>query len=432
MDINGCLKKKKLGYVLNVNHLTGIKKKMQKKSYKFRLHPIRKQEKKLEMALDQACFLYNQLLDIHQQIYLGEEKTLSHFDMCNLVKDFETKQLHSQVKQNIPKRISDAFKHFFRRCKNGETPGFPKFHKRVFYKSITFPQYYQKMYPNRLYVSRIGMIKIKKHREIEGTIKTLTIKKENNEWYAIFSCENVPVEKVNNNFKSEVEGLDVGIKKFLVCSNGEEFDNPKFLKRSEKKLFRLNRRHSKKKKGSKNKIKSRIKLAKQHIKIKRQREDFHKKLARRLASEIKYIGIENLNIQGMVRNHCLAKSIFDVGWGQFFSYLKYYKTIFDGEIIEVGRFEPTSQTCSNCGHKQDMSLDKRIFECGCGLKIDRDLNASINIKKLTKEKLNNTVGQTEFQACGDTIRPVFEFEKIQEKASVCETGNYRELSRRSQ
>ncbi len=378
------------------------------KSFKFRIYPIRKQEKRLEIALDQACFLYNQMLDIHQQIYLGEKKTLSQFDMTYLVKDFETKQLHSQVKQNIPKRISDAFNHFFRRVKNGETPGFPKFHKRVFYKSITFPQYRQEIYPNnRLYVSKIGMIKIKKHREIEGTIKTLTIKKENNEWYAVFSCDEVPIEKVDNNFKSEVEGLDVGIKKFLVCSNGKEFDNPKFLKRSEKKLKRLQRRHSRKKKGSKNRKKSIVKLAKQHTKITRQREDFHKKLARQLASEIKYIGIEDLNIKGMVRNHCLAKSISDVGWGSFFSYLKYYKTIFEGEIIEIGRFEPTSQTCSSCGHRQNMPLGKRVFECeGCGLKIDRDLNASINIKKLTKEKLNNTEGHSEFQACGETVRPL--------------------------
>lgn len=404
-----------------------------RKSYKFRIYPIRKQEKRLEIALDQACFLYNQLLDIHQQVYLGEEKTLSKFDMCKIAKDFETKQLHSQVKQNIPKRISDAFKHFFRRVKNGKTHGFPKFHKRIFYNSITFPQYKQEIYSNnRLHISKIGMIKIKLHRKIEGKIKTLTIKKENNEWYATFSCDNVPIENVNNNFKSEVEGLDVGIKKFLVCSNEKEFDNPKFLKRSEKKLARLQRKYSKKKKGSKNKIKSKIKLAKQHTKIARQREDFHKKLARQLCSEIKYIGIENLNIKGMVKNHCLAKSINDVGWGSFFQYLKYYKTIFDGEIIEIGRFEPTSKTCSDCGNKQNMSLDKRTFECkNCGLKLDRDFNASINIQKLTKEKLNNTVGHTEFQAFGDTVRPCFEFEKIQNKASVVELGNYREISRRS-
>ena len=403
-----------------------------KKSYKFRIYPIRKQEKRLETALDQSCFLYNQLLDIHHQIYLGEGKTLSNFDMCNLVKDFETKQLHSQVKQNIPKRISDAFNHFFRRIKNGETPGFPKFKKRVFYSSITFPQYKQEIIGDRLHVSKIGMIRIVKHREIEGYIKTLTIKKEGSEWYASFSCENVPIEQPLVEFESDVEGLDVGIKKFLVCSDKREFDNPKFLSRSEKKLKRLSRRHSKKKKGSNNRKKARIRLNIQHTKIKRQREDFHKKLARRLASEIKYIGVEDLSIQGMVRNHRLAKSINDVGWGSFFSYLKYYKTIFGGKIIEIGRFEPTSQTCSTCGHKQVMPLAKRIFECeDCGLIIDRDLNASINIKKLVIKKINNTEGHSGFQACGDTVRPCFEFEKIQDNASVYEAGNYREISRRS-
>ncbi|MEK6882785.1 MAG: transposase, partial [Nanoarchaeota archaeon] len=266
----------------------------------------------------------------------------------------------------------------------------------------------------------IGMIKIIKHREIEGTIKTLTIKKENNEWYVIFSCENVPIEEPIAEFQSEAEGLDVGIKKFLVCSDRREFDNPNFLKRSQKKLIRLQRRHSKKKKGSKNRIKSRIRLAKLHTKIKRQREDFHKKLARRLAMEIKIIGIEKLNIQEMTKNHHLAKSINDVGWGSFFSCLKYYKTIFGGEMIEVGRFEPTSQTCSNCGHRQEMSLKERVFECeACGMIKDRDFNASFNIKKLCIEKLNNTEGHSEFQACGFDVR------LSPKKAIEVEAGNYR-------
>jgi len=266
---------------------------------------------------------------------------------------------------------------------------------------------------------------------LEGKIKTLTIKKENDEWYAIFSCDKVPVKKVKNNFKSEVEGIDVGLKKFIVCSNNQEIESPRFLRKSEKRLKRLHQRHSKKKKGSKNKTKSRIKLANQYTKVTRQREDFHKKLARSLAMEIKYIGVENLNIQGMVRNHCLAKSISDAGWGQFVSYLKYYKTIFEGGVIEIGRFEPTSKTCSNCNHKQKMPLSKRTFKCeNCGLEIDRDINASINIKNLTINKLiekdkSNTDGQSEFQVCGDSIRPSFEF--TQEKAIVEEAENYREI-----
>jgi len=402
-----------------------------RKSFKYRIYPIKKQEERLESALDQSCFLYNQLLDIHQQIYLSEGETLSHFDMCTLVKEFETKNLHSQVKQNITKRISEAYKHFFRRVKSGETPGFPKFHKRIFYNSITFPQFRAKIKEGKLKLPRIGNIDIVEHRELEGLVKTLTIKKENNKWYAIFSCDEVPVEKIESNFKSEVEGLDVGLNKFLVCSNGQEIESPKFLKKSEKKLKRLHQRHSKKKKGSKNKVKSRIKLAKQYTNVRRQREDFHMKLARNLAMEVKYIGVEDLNIQGMVRNRCLSKSISDAGWGQFLTYLKYYKTIFDGEIIEIGRFEPTSKLCSSCEHKQDMPLQNRTFKCeNCGLEIDRDFNASINIKNLTIKKLIekiklNTDGQSEIYVCGDSIRPFFEF--TQERAIVKEAENYREI-----
>ena len=250
------------------------------KSYKYRIYPNKKQEVKLEKALDQSCFLYNQILDIHQQIYAGEGLTLSKFDMDNIIKDFQTDQLHSQTKQNISKRISDAFSYFFRRVKNGETAGFPKFKKRTFYSSITFPQYRQKIKENKLTLSRIGEVHITQHRELEGDIKTLTIKKENDEWYACFSCENVPIEIQKIKPTSEIEGIDVGIKTFLVCSDKQEVKNPKWLKKSEKKLKQLSRKHSKKKKGSKNRNKSRLRLARKHQKVKRQREDFHKKLAR--------------------------------------------------------------------------------------------------------------------------------------------------------
>ena len=405
-----------------------------KKSFRYRIYPNKKQEVKLETALSQACFLYNQMLDISQQVYLGEGVTLSKYDMDYIIKDFKTDQLHSQTKQNICKRIAEAYSHFFRRVKNGETSGFPKFKPIVFYTSITFPQYKQKIKNNKLILSRIGNVYIKEHRELQGDVKTLTIKKENDEWYACFSCDNVPIEIQEIKPISEVEGIDVGIKTFLVCSDKQEVDNPKWLRKSEKKLKNLSKKHSKKKKGSKNRNKSRIRLARKHQKVKRQREDFHKKLARNLAMKIKYIAVEDLNIKGMVRNHCLAKSISDAGWGQFFSYLKYYKTIFDGEIIEVGRFEPTSKTCSDCGHKQNMELRDRVFKCNeCGLELDRDYNASLNIKQLAIKKLvaekskYNTEGYSEFQACGDSIRPCFVFEKIQNEAIVHETGSCRKI-----
>jgi putative transposase len=376
------------------------------KSFKFRIHPNKKQEKRLEICLDQACFLYNQLLDIHNQIYEGEKRSLTQFDMNKLLIDFETLNLHSQVKQNISKRISDAFNSFFRRVKNKENPGYPKFHKRIFYKSITFPQYRSELYFSRLYVKDIGMIKMIKHREIEGNIKTLIIIKEGFQWFAVFSCNNCLTEDSMKEFKSEVEGLDVGIKKFLSCSDGREFDNHKFLKRSEKKLAKLQKILSKKKKGSKNRLKARIKVNKLHMKIKRQRKDFNMKLARKLSIEIKNIGIEDLNINGMVKNHHLAKNISDCGWYQFFNYLKYYKTFIGGKIIVIGRFEPTSQSCSNCGDRQSINLSIRKFKCKkCNLNIDRDLNASINIKKLSIQKLNNTVGNTEIQDYGLNIRP---------------------------
>lgn len=382
-----------------------------KKTYKYRIYPTKKQKQKLETALDQACFLYNQMLDIKQQIYLGEAESLTEFDMNNLIKDFETPALHSQVKQNIPKRISEAYKHFFRRVKNDETPGFPKFKKRIFYSSITYPQYKGNIKDGKIRLSKIGNIPIVEHRKIDGRSKTLTVKKDNNEWYVTVSCVDVPIETTLPEFTSEVEGIDVGIKEFLVCSDNTGVANPKWLRSSEPKIKKYQRRLSRKKKGSKNRKKARIKLARYHSNVWKQREDFHKKLARTLAMKIEYIGVETLNIQNMVKNHCLAKSIGDAGWGQFFSYLKYYKTIFPGEVVEIGTFEPTSKTCSDCGHKQDMPLKERIFCCKkCEMVKDRDLNASLNIKKLTINKLIaqeiklHTAGHAEIYAFGDSVR----------------------------
>ncbi len=382
-----------------------------KKTYKYRIYPSKTQEQKLETALDQACFLYNQMLDIKQQIYLGEEISLTEFDMNNIIKDFQTPALHSQVKQNIPKRISEAYKHFFRRVKSGETPGFPKFKKRIFYSSITYPQYKGNIKEGKIRLSKIGNMPIIEHRKIDGRTKTLTVKKENNEWYVTVSCIDVPIETTVPEFTSEVEGIDVGIKEFLVCSDNTEVANPKWLRNNESTIKKHQRRLSRKKKGSINRKKARIKLSKYHSNVGKQREDFHKKLARNLAMKIEYIGVETLNIKNMVKNHCLAKSISDAGWGKFFSYLKYYKTIFPGAVVEIGTFEPTSKTCSDCGHKQDMPLKERTFCCeSCGMIKDRDLNASINIKKLAVKKLIaqeiklNTVGHTEIYAFGDSVR----------------------------
>ncbi len=375
-----------------------------KKSYKFRIYPNRKQRDRLNIALEEARKLYNQMFDIKQQIYEGEKLSLTKFDMDYIVKDFETKFLHSQTKQNICDKLSKSYDNFFRRIKNGEKPGFPKFKSFEYYNSITFPQYKNKV-SNKIHVSKIGNIKIVQEREIEGQIKTLTIKREGSEWYAILSCDNVPEDTTILDFKSEVEGIDVGLNKFLVCSNGIVVDNPNLLRKSEKSLKRIQRRLSKREKGSKNRKRQKQRLVKKHIKIKRQRVDFHRKLARNLAINIKYIGVESLSIQNMVKNHCLAKSISDAGWGSFFHWLKYYKTIYEGGIIEVEQFEPTSKECSCCGNiKKDLKLSDRKYVCfKCGLKMDRDLNASINIKKYAQIKLN-TVGHTGIYAFGDNVR----------------------------
>ena len=383
-----------------------------KKSYKYRIYPSKVQNIRLEEALDQACFLYNQLLDIKIQIYHGEGITLSCYDLSMIGKDFITESLHSQTKQNVAKRIDEAYKHFFRRCKQGKTPGFPKFHKRAFYKSITFPQYLNEIKSSsKIKVSKIGDVKVVFDRPITGKIKTLTIKKEcYDKWFAVFSCDECPTEIQQEFPDTEVLGIDMGLSTYLAGSDGTIEPNPRWFDNLEKRMKLNQKRVSKKKKGSSNRRKQIKKLNQVHYKIKNQREDFLKKLARKLALKYKYIGIETLNISGMLKNHCLAKSISDASWGMFLDYLRYYKTIFEGEIVEIGCWEPTTKTCSGCGHKQKMGLKDRIFKCAaCGLELDRDYNASLNIKKLAIKKLVangiklNAVGLT-VQACGDDVR----------------------------
>ena len=319
--------------------------------------------------------------------------------MNGIAKGFDV-NVHSQVLQNIGKRINDAFSHFFRRVqekKNGKDikAGFPRFKSSRRYKSITYPQSgFKFKSERRLSVSKIGNIPIILHRVPKGKIKTLTITKTAKGWFAIFSCEDVPIEKFEA--KNGHVGIDVGIESFATLSDGTKIENPKLLVKSEKKLRRFQKALSRKKKGSNNRKKAVFKVAKLHETISDQRQDFLHTSSLTIVKNFKIISVENLQIKNMVKNHHLAKSISDAGWGYFVSMLSYKVEKTGGKVIKVNP-RNTSKTCSECKHVQDMPLSKRTFKCEkCGLILDRDVNAAINI---------DTVGLTEIQACGDRVRP---------------------------
>ncbi|MBW6471374.1 MAG: transposase, partial [Methanosarcinaceae archaeon] len=228
-----------------------------------------------------------------------------------------------------------------------------------------------------LKLSKIGEIKLIQHREIEGKIKTCTIKRDVDQWYVSFSVEmdNIPCTEMTG----KSIGIDVGLKSLITLSNGQQIEPPQFLRQSENKLARQQRNLSRKKKGSNNRNKQRIKVAKLHLNIRNQRLDFAHKLSRELVNAYDRIIFEKLQIQNMVKNHHLAKSISDAGWNQLIQFTK-HKAEHAGKVVELVDPKNTTQNCSSCGNKVPKSLSVRTHKCSyCGLEMDRDVNAAINI-----------------------------------------------------
>ena len=327
-----------------------------------------------------------------------------------------SKEVYSQVLQNAADRISKSFKNFYRRVKDKrcKQKGFPRFKTKVC--SITYPQSgFKFLSDKKLHLSKIGNIPIKLHRIPKGIIKTLTIKiNKANQWFACFSCES---NKPNSSKKEEIHknpdsyaGIDVGINNFAALSDGNIITNPRFLVNSENKLKKLQRMLSKKKKGSKNRLKAKLKLAKFHIKIANQRNDFLHKISSNIANKYSIIKAEALNIKNMVKNHHLAKHINDASWNSFIQMLSYKAVKCGGQLIKVVS-RNTSKTCSNCGNEQEMPLSKREFICNdCGFACDRDINAAINI-------LNSTAGLAE------TYKPAGDYARLSaRKAVINESG----------
>lgn len=281
--------------------------------------------------------------------------------------------------QDVAKRLDKAFHAFFRRVKNGEKPGYPRFKSFGRYHSFTHPQGGYAIEQGRVHLSKIGDVKIKLHRPIEGTIKTCTIVAKNGHYYAVFSCE---VEAISLSPSQAMMGGDLGIKHLLVTSDGECFDHPQSLRKAERKLKRLQRAVSRKKKGSRRRQKAVRRLATAHERVANQRRDATHKIARHLVNIYDLIAFEDLNTQGLLKNHHLAKSIADAGWHQLVQVTTYQTERAGRRVVLVDpRF--TSQDCSTprCTYrKTDLTLADRTWQCpNCGVWHDRDRNAAQNI-----------------------------------------------------
>jgi len=391
-------------------------------TYKYRLYPSKKQEKKLFKQFGICKEIYNTLLEENKKLM-----TTNKYDFNSLIKDIKItapnyySQVHSQVLQNVSDRLNKSFSNFFRRIKgrnNGKKVkvGYPRFKSKI--KSITYPQSGFKIINKRkLYVSKIGNIPIILHRKLEREIKTMTIKiNASGQWFAYFSCE-IEDKKIKHSSKKRI-GIDVGLENFATLSNGVTIDNPRYLVKEEKRLKKLQRKLSRKKLRSKNRNKARIRVARQHIKVVSQRTDFLHKLSNNLVNKYSFIAVENLNIKGMVKNHHLAKHINDASWFTFISFLKYKAVISGGKVMGNLKTRGSSKRCNNCGNKIEMSLGKRIFKCTkCNLLINRDLNAALN-------HLKDTSGQGEISTpVGHRIRPFLEEAMVDEAGTICREDN---------
>lgn len=317
------------------------------------------------------------------ETYKATGKGLSSYDVKKLLPELKKQETtswlsetYSQCLQQVCLNLGVAFNNFFE--KRAKYPNFKCKHGK---QSLQYPANI-KIENDCLKVPKIGLIYTKFHRSIEGKIKTVTITKNCcNQYFASILVDDEK-DKPEQSSEGKAIGIDLGLTHFCITSDGSKFDNPKILKKHELNLKRKQQQLSRKQKGSNNRNKSRLKVARVHKKITNCREDFLHKLSRRIVNKNQVIAVENLNVKGMMQNHCLAKAIQQVGWGQFCTMLK-YKAEQEGKVyVEVDRFFPSSKTCHVCLNKVgSLPLDVRYWNCvKCGAKHDRDINAAINIR----------------------------------------------------
>jgi len=356
------------------------------KAYKYRLYPTKLQKELIVKHIGSSRFVYNLALETKTTVYAGNKINLSSFDLIKQIPELKKectflKEINSQSLQQSIQNMEIAFKRFFKGQAN-----FPKFKsKNRSRQSFVVPQNI-KIEDNRLIIPKFKEgIEIVLHREIKGTIKRATISRTPTDKYfaSILVDINTEIPKKIPVKEETTIGIDLGIKDFLTTSNGLKIDNPKNLRKAQDKLKYVQRKYSKYK-GKRTKYR----LALAHEKIVNKRKDFLHKTSTELIRENQSIAIEDLNINGMLKNHNLAQAITDVSWSTFVSMLEYKADWYGKNILKIGRFDPSSKTCSVCGAiNKELSLQDREWICkGCGSVLDRDINASINIKNFALKK----------------------------------------------
>jgi len=374
-------------------------------SYQYKIKPTKEQAEKIDKILEMLRCQYNYLLAQRFEWY---EQNRSPIDRCSLIvcylpelkeqpnyynrkasltqlkKDRPWyKEIHSQVLQEVPKKVELAFDRWLKGDSKGKKSGRPRFKGAGQYKTFTFPQFKQHHFVNnRITLSKIGDVKVIVHRQIPEAfnIKTVSVTKKADGYYVTLSLDDKTVPSIKPDFNPDnIVGIDVGLIDFIVTSDNERIAAPKHLRKAERKLKSAQRRVSRRQKGSNRRKKAMKKLGIQHKKVADARKDFHFKTVNNFLKKYDVVAVEKLNIKRLARTR-LAKSINDAGWGKFITILSNKAENAGLKVIAVNP-NGTSQACHNCGHKVKKSLSQRMHHCSvCHTSLCRDLNAAINIK----------------------------------------------------
>lgn len=388
------------------------------KAYKYRLNPNKEQRIFFEKSFGCARYVYNWGLNLRNEEYQKDGTTIGWAEICKRMTYLKKKEdtlwlneVSAQSLQSSIRNMDAAFTRFFK-----EKKGYPKFKSKKGKQSF---QYVDKVYIDfschKVKLPKIGWVNFYKSREFIGKIGTVTISKSTTcKYYMSIVVEDGEELPSKAPVKHETSvGIDVGIKDFAVLSNGQVFENPRHLEKAEKRFKVLQRRYSKKQKGSKRQERARLQLAKAHEKVRNCRTDYIHKVTSKIIRENQTVIIEDLNVGGMMKNHNLAKHIASVSWNEFFRQLQ-YKAEWNGvNLIRIGRFEPSSKMCLCGAINKGLKLSQREWSCpNCGRYNDRDLLAAINIKRFGLQK-QNLIGITpagcgvegvEWSALADTAK----------------------------
>jgi putative transposase len=354
-----------------------------RRTFRYRLYPTAAQADVLERQLAVCCELYNAALQERRACFRATGKSISFAAQSRQLPGIKADcpdvgKVFSQVLQDVLHRVDRAFNGFFRRVRAGQKAGYPRFRSRLRYDSLTYPQAGFGLEDRHVIVSKIGRLKIKLHRPVQGTIKTLSLKRQAGRWYALFCCEVHPAPLP---VSDEAVGIDVGLTTFAVLSDGSEIANPNYARKAKARLRVAQRRVARRKKGSTGRRKAVRMLQRAHARVQFQRSDFHHKAARTLVDRFGLIALEDLNIKGLAGG-MLARSVNDAGWGMFLARID-DKAVCAGRLVVRVNPNGTTQRCSGCQTVVPKTLNQRWHDCPqCGLSLSRDENAAREILRL--------------------------------------------------